>query len=220
MSKFPQLVVAVMLAVPYLLSLSGCRTLAYATPVIGPGLIIKDQIDHEQKQKLSQKIMSQPDLPAWSEARERIVLAEGDRVFDNDVDSVYRAAITAVASLEVHVQNTERESGFISGSGKILPPDRASALRKARMIEFAKAHGMSPRSAEPGPYFDPTAMTAVMEAATGMTITVGPHGDGQTKIKARFSQIYYPRELSECYTVLWQAIDRQGFLDRALDSPA
>jgi hypothetical protein len=58
-----------------------------------------------------------------------------------------------------------------------------------------------------------------MEAASGMTITVGPHGEGQTKVKARFSQVYYPRELEECYSLLWQSIDKQGFLDNALDAP-
>lgn len=70
-----------------------------------------------------------------------------------------------------------------------------------------------------GPFFDPSTTSAVMEAASGMTITVGPHGEGQTKVKARFSQVYYPRELEECYSLLWQSIDKQGFLDNALDAP-
>jgi hypothetical protein len=32
-------------------------------------------------------------------------------------------------------------------------------------------------SADPGPFFDPSTTSAVMEAASGMTITVGPHGE-------------------------------------------
>jgi len=74
------------------------------------------------------------------------------------------------------------------------------------------------RISDPGPFFDPSTTAAVMEAASGMTITVGPHGEGQTKVKARFSQVHYPRELEECYSLLWQSIDKQGFLDKALDA--
>jgi hypothetical protein len=189
-------------------------------PYVGPLLALQDSISNEQKMELSQKIMKDPDLPAWYEAREKITMAVGDRIVDSDVESVYRAVITGLSTLEVNIENVEKESGFINGSGKILPPDRAASFRKERMVEYAKANGMNPKAADPGPFFDPETMSAVMEQATGMTITVGPHGDGKTKVKVRFSKIYYPAELQECYSIFWQSVDKQGFLDQALDSPA
>jgi hypothetical protein len=191
----------------------------YMIPYIGPVLAINDQVSNEQKMKLSQKMMKDPDLQEWREAREKISMAEGDRVFEGSVDSIYKAIITAVSSMEVDVESAEKDSGFIAGQGKVLPPDRASQLRKERMVEYAKANGMSPKSADPGPFFDPDTMAAVMESQTGLTITVGEHGQGKTKVKARFSKIYYPPELQECYALLWQSIDKQGFLNKALDAP-
>jgi hypothetical protein len=182
-------------------------------------IVVNDQISNEQKMKLSQKMLKDPDLQAWKDAREKISMAEGDRIFEGDVDSIYKAIITAVSSMEVTVENAEKDSGFIGGKGKILPPNQAATLRKERMIEYAKANNMSRHAAEPSYYFDPDTVAAVMESETGLTITVGAHGQGRTKVKARFSKIYYPPELQECYALLWQSIDKQGFLNKALDAP-
>lgn len=194
-------------------------TAKYMIPYAGPVFAIHDQISNEQKMKLSQQIIKDPDLPVWYETREKIILAEGDQIIDGGVDDVYRAIITGISSLEVNVNNVEKESGFISASGKVLPPDRAATYRRERMVEYAKAKGFNPKAADPGPFFDPETTSAIMEQATQMTVTVGPHGEGKTKVKVRFSKIYYPPELQECYSLFWQSVDKQGFLDRALDAP-
>jgi hypothetical protein len=53
--------------------------------------------------------------------------------------------------------------------------------------------------------------------AQAMTISLVRQGPSQTKVKIRFSNIDYPRELEEYYKTVWPAIDRQIFLDRNLD---
>lgn len=207
----------------YIASLGGIPLLLSSCAAVGvaaAGVQLHQQYSTQQKMKFSQQIMKEPDVPAWYEAREKIILAEGDRIIDSDEDSVYRAIITGISSLEVDVENVEKESGFISASGKVLPPDRAATFRRERMVEYAKANGLNPKAADPGFYYDPETTTAIMEQATGMTVTVGPHGEGKSKVKVRFSKIYYPPELQECYSLFWQSVDKQGFLNRALDAPA
>ncbi len=189
----------------------------YMIPYVGGFLALKDMDDNQKKMKLSQMIVEEPDLPAWKEAREKIMMGVGDRVVSKDVGNTFKSLLIGIASLEVTVDNAEKDSGFISCKGKVLPPDIAAALRKQRMVEYAEAKGLPARSAEPTTFYNPATVSSIMEEATTMTITVQEHGTGQSKVKIRFNNIYYPQELEESYRLVWLALDKQGFLDEALD---
>jgi hypothetical protein len=39
----------------------------------------------------------------------------------------------------------------------------------------------------------------------------------QTKVKLRFDGTYYPRQVEELYRKVWAEVDKQMFLDKALD---
>jgi hypothetical protein len=42
-------------------------------------------------------------------------------------------------------------------------------------------------------------------------------GGGAHKVKLRFDNVYYPRTVEELYKRVWDAVDKQIFLDRATD---
>jgi hypothetical protein len=76
------------------------------------------------------------------------------------------------------------------------------------------------RFADAAPRFDSSTTSAVKEAASEITTAIGPHGEDQTKVKARFSQVYYSANWKNVYSLLRQSNDKQGFLDKALDASA
>ena len=73
-------------------------------------------------------LMAQPSTPAWDAQRKQIAQALGDKVFDKEFDRVFNSLVTALASMGATVGNMERQSGFTSASGEILPNDRAKEL--------------------------------------------------------------------------------------------
>lgn len=38
-----------------------------------------------------------------------------------------------------------------------------------------------------------------------------------TKVKLRFSDIYYPGEVETYYKLIWQAVDKQIFIDKTIE---
>ena len=53
--------------------------------------------------------------------------------------------------------------------------------------------------------------------SAGLTIKLVKQKKNQTKVKVRFTNLYYPASVSECYKKIWPAIDKQIFLDKNLD---
>lgn len=43
-------------------------------------------------------------------------------------------------------------------------------------------------------------------------------GESQTKVKLRFSDVYYPGEVETYYKLVWQAVDKQIFVDQNIES--
>jgi hypothetical protein len=197
--------------------LTGCAGMEYAIPVVGPGLAMKDSYETQRAHKFQQMIASEPDLPEWQQARENITLAMGDRDVSMTFDDTYKATVVGIATMEVTVNNMERESGFIAASGRILPTELATATRKQRLRDYAVAKGMSAEAAEPTRWMDPGMMSSYMEEATTMTITILEMAENESRVKVRFNNVYYPQELEESYRFFWQALDKQGFMDQALD---
>jgi hypothetical protein len=168
---------------------------------------------------LMAKLVKEPDLPHWYEQRKKITLAMGDRVFDKSFDEVFDALTIALGTMEVSVSNMERRSGFIAANGRMLPPMMAKQLRHNGLVEYCRHHGFDPSLLDTrGDTFglDPDMMGSMLEKIT-LTISLVRQSEMQTKVKLRFSGIYYPEVLQKHYEIVWPALDKQIFLDRNLD---
>jgi len=165
--------------------------------------------------KFMQDMQADPDLPAWHAQREKMALAIGDRVFDKSFDRTFDATIIALANLGCRVNNMERISGYITSSLPELPPELSEQLKKQAMTEYAQAKGYPPSVLQGDNMFaGPAVMTEKMTA--GVTLTMSRQGGESTKVKLRFNNVYYPRMIEELYKRVWDAMDKQIFLDRSL----
>jgi len=169
------------------------------------------------KQQFSQEMMRNPDLPAWHAQREKMALAVGDRVFDKGFDRVFDSMVTTLATLGCRVNNMERVSGYITASIPQLPPEQQEGLRKEALAQYAQAKGYPPSVLQKGPY--DMDFGAMMErgGGAGLTLSMVKQGARQTKVKLRFDGAYYPRQVEELYRKVWAEVDKQMFLDKALD---
>jgi len=131
-------------------------------------------IGRMQKQvDLMQQLMKEPDLPQWYTQRQAISQATGERVFDKSFDRVFDSLTVAVASLGAHVDNMERQSGYISARGTLLPPELTKSLRHQSLVEYCRHHNYDPDLLEKrGAYdVDPDAGAGAMERM-GITMTL------------------------------------------------
>ncbi|HOV33660.1 MAG TPA: hypothetical protein PLX23_09890 [Candidatus Hydrogenedens sp.] len=200
----------------FFLSFSGC---------------VSDLIDMEELKTGEERMHKQldimnelsknPDIPAWVEQREHIYQAMGDKIFDKDFDTVFNAAVTAFATLEVKVENMERISGYISGSGLPISSELYTKLSREGLVEYCKIKGFDTSLLEKKSKYEMDLDTGYSwgRYGTGITISLTKLGPSQTKMKILFNGVYYPNILEECYKVIWQAIDKQIFLDKNLETP-
>lgn len=170
-----------------------------------------------KQSRLMQKLMKDPDRPEWYRQREQIIQARGDRVFDKEFDQVFDSLTIALATLGVHIENMERQSGYISARGNLLRPEQTKQLRHDGLVEWCRLNGDDPSLLEVrGKYhMDPAFGIGMHNMMTGLTISLVKQSEKQTKVKLRFANLYYPKQLEECYNVTWPAIDKQIFLDKA-----
>ena len=67
-------------------------------------------------------------------------------------------------------------------------------------------------------HFDLEGTLGMMERNIGgVTLSLVRQGEKQTKVKLRFDKVYYPSQVQEFYRMVWAAVDKQIFLDQALD---
>lgn len=189
-----------------------------------------------QKQRLMQDVMKNPDLPEWHEQRQKIVFAQGDRIFDKRFDRVFDSMTVALATLECKVMNMERASGYIAASLPELPPQQRDGLRADALRAYAAAKGYPPGLLDPkkpdakrrtataadmGDFDDLVDIESTIglmgQHMGGVTLSLVRQGDKQTKVKLRFDKVYYPEQVIEYYRVVWAAVDKQIFLDQSLD---
>ena len=187
------------------------------TPFAMSGMPDMDRM--EKKQELMQKLMTDPQVPAWYTEREKITQAMGDRIFDMEFDRVFDSLTVALATLEANVNNMERQSGYITSAVPRLNPERAEQLRRASMADYCKANGYDPSliDKESAYEIDLESMTGFSRMGQAMTISLVRQSPTQTKVKIRFANVNYPPELTEYYKVVWPAVDKQIFLDRNVD---
>ena len=174
------------------------------------------------KMNFSQELMKNPDLPDWYSQREKMALAVGDRVFDKGFERVFESMITALASLGCRVNNIERNSGYITASLPQLSPDQQSSLRNEARTQYAQIRGYPASVLQKGGPMGidmDMDMSGMMErgGGAGLTLSMVKQGPRQTKVKLRFDGIYYPRQVDELYRKVWAEVDKQMFLDKALD---
>lgn len=173
------------------------------------------------KSQLMQEMMKNPDLPAWHDQRQQMALALGDRAFDKGFDRIFDSMTVALATLGCRVTNMERSSGYITASLPELPPEQLQGLHDEALRQYATAKGYPPSVLEKqGPYdIDPDMGAGMMErmGGSGLTLSMVKQGPQQTKVKLRFDNVFYPRMVNELYTKVWAEVDKQVFLDKALD---
>jgi hypothetical protein len=177
----------------------------------------------EAKSRLMQDLISDPDLESWHEQRQKMMMALGDRVFDHDFDEVFDGMIIALASLGCRVNNMERPSGYITASLPNIGPARMAALQQEALVEYVHAKGYPPSVLQKQAGFDvdPSVGANMMmrEGGSGLTMTIAKQSATQTKVKLRFDNVFFPKMAQEFYRVVWIGVDRQMFLDKALDAP-
>ena len=217
-------------------TLSGCATVNPAGALLEPymsgkgggtggmssmGAMGMGDIDSMMaKQKLNMDMMSSPDLPAWHAQREKMALAIGDRSFQRPFARVFDSLTVAFASLGSRVQNMERVSGYIAGSIPQLEPTRTAAMQEAGMRQYAVAKGYSPAifdKKNSGSLMDVDFGGMMSRGMAGFTCSLVRQGPKDTKVKLRFDNVYYPELVAEYYKLIWAAVDKQMFLDLALD---
>jgi hypothetical protein len=174
------------------------------------------------KQQLMQDLMNNPDLPAWHEEREKLMLGQGDRTFDRPFDQVFDGMIMALATMGSRVSNMERGTGYITGSLPDLGPERNQALQAEALSEYVQAKGYPPSVLQQQGSFDFINVNMGQNmmnrmGGSGLTLTMVRQSPTQTKVKVRFDNVYYPKTELELYQHVWGAVDRQMFLDRSLD---
>jgi hypothetical protein len=182
----------------------------------------------QERAKLSRKYLGNPDTEAWHDQRQKIALAIGDRVFEKDFDRVFDSLTLAVSSLELKVNNMERQSGYIAASGISLPPNEAKALQRAALRDWCTQSGFDPAILDrpytssrlkdrdaPGDTDDIMAGYAKMRKALNFQLIKS--AGTRTKVKLRFSEVYYPKEIEAYYKLVWQAVDKQIFIDQNIE---
>ncbi len=188
----------------------------------------RDQETVMQRQKLNTKFANNPDTDAWYDARQKLALATGDRIFDRDFARVFDSLALAVATLELKVTNMERTSGYIAAGGITLPPSDARGLRREAVNDWCRQNGFNPAILDVpmrsntynqmGDMLDFSGMMAKYDKMQkGLTFQLVRMGDNQTKVKLRFSDVYYPGEVEAYYKLVWQAVDKQLFVDQNIE---
>lgn len=218
-----------------LVILTGCAAIGPAISLAQAGHAMKKSSDINsdqdliaKRQEITQKFTGNPDTDAWQEQRQQIGQAQGDRDFDKDFARVFDSLTLAVSTLELKVNNMVRESGYIAASGIALPPSQAKAMRPEIVREWCRINGYDAsvldkdfKTKEVGRFgkmMNFSDMTGRYEKTQrGLTFQLVKLGDSRTRVKLRFSEVYYPPELENYYKLVWPAVDKQIFIDQNIE---
>jgi len=180
------------------------------------------------RREMSAAFANNPDTDAWHEQRQKIALAVGDRIFEQDFARVFDSLVQAAATLELKVSNMERTSGYVSATGVALTPSESKEMRRAMVNEWCKLNNFDPAVFDrPLKTPEMIRMAAIVDfngmmaryekAQRGLTFQLVRMGEKQTKVKLRFSEVYYPAEVETYYKLVWQAVDKQIFVDQNIE---
>lgn len=186
----------------------------------------EDQRIYNERQSILKAFLANPDTDAWQTQRQQIVQAVGDRDYNVNFSRAFDSLVVTVSSLEFPVKNMERQSGYISTEGLSLPPSEEKAMRKEMIMQWARENNYDPSCFEDS--YQPTNSFAAMfdvsenmlsAQRTSKTITfqLVKLGDDRTRVKARFSNVFFPTEIQTLYERVWQTMDKQIFMDKNID---
>lgn len=181
-----------------------------------------------QQQKITNKFNNSPDSDAWYAQRQDMAKGLGDRVFDKDFARVFDSLVLAMASMELRVNNMERQSGYITASGITLPPTEAKTMRREAVLDWCAKNGFDASVLDKkfntaayrrmGEMIDTDGMMAKYDKMQkSLTFQLIKMSDNQTKVKLRFSDVYYPAEVETYYKMVWEAVDKQIFVDKTIE---
>lgn len=191
-------------------------------------LIKHDSELNAQKMNIYMGFMKNPDTESWHDARQKIAQAVGDRVFEKDFARVFDSLTLAVASLELKVVNMERTSGYITASGITLSPLEAKKIHSDAVYDWCLQNGYatsilteqykSEQFVMRKESMDISNLMGRFDTMSkGLTFQLLRVGEHQTKVKLRFSDVYFPEELKAYYKLVWQAVDKQIFIDQNIE---
>lgn len=205
--------------------LTGC-TLPF--DIIRQREINRDMELMNKRQEITNKFNNNPDTDAWYDQRQKIAQALGDRVFDKDFSRVFDSLVLAVSTMELKVSNMERQSGFIAASGITLSPTESKAMRREAVNDWCRQNNFDPSILDQ--HFQSSHMKSMEnmidfsgmmakydKMQKGLTFQLVKMGESQTKVKLRFSDVYYPGEVETYYKLVWQAVDKQIFVDQNIE---
>lgn len=213
--------------------LTGCADVAdhFTFGISGMAKAISARPDMElmqKRQSITTKFRNNPDTDAWYDQRQKIAQALGDRVFDKDFSRVFDSLMLAVSTMELKVSNMERQSGFITASGITLSPTEMKAMRHEAVNDWCRQNNFDPSILDQpyktsgfqnmGDMLDFSGMMAQYDKMQkGLTFQLVKMGESQTKVKLRFSDVYYPGEVETYCKLVWQAVDKQIFVDQNIE---
>jgi hypothetical protein len=224
--------------------LTGCRSLTALDPTGISGIIVSVHDERvaaakEREAKQDSELMGQrmnittrfannPDTDAWKEQRAKISQAAGERVFSKDCSLVFDSLLVAVSSLELQVNNMERQSGYITASGISLSPTEAQALRRQAINDWCAQNKLDPSVLDR--QFHSSMLNGMTETTDvgnmmaksdkrhrAVTFRIENLGEHRTRVTLRFSEVYYPEELEAYYKLVWKSVDKEIFIDQALN---
>lgn len=210
----------------FLVLFSGCTAISDMSQMVKDAGFNSELMT--QRMKITTKFNNDPDTDVWHEQRQKSTAALGDRVFEQDFARVFDSLTLAVSDLELKISNMERASGYIAASGMTLPPTEAKAMRREAVTEWCKQNGFDAGILDVqfkgavgrnmGDWMDFGQMMSKYEKMQkGLTFQLVKMGEGKTKVKLRFSDVYFPGEVEAYYKIIWQAVDKQIFVDKTIE---
>lgn len=224
------------IAVASILSFTGCEYIGKSAGDIYLESVLGNEVDRKHDMKIVNEYnnivgthATSPDTDTWLQQRQQMAKAIGDRDYDANFSRTFDSLVLAVSSLEIPVKNMERQSGYLSAEGLKLPLAESEAMKNEALRQWADIRGFDSscldapiRSAEIRSYKvtpQSYALLGGMGSTPQKTVTLQliKLGEDRTRVKARVSNVYYPPELKKYYERIWQAVDKQIFIDRNID---
>lgn len=190
----------------------------------------KDGDTFMKRASITEKFSNHPDTDGWRDQRQKIAQALGDRVFDKEFSRVFDSLVLAISTMELKVGNMERQSGYISASGLVLTEKESKEMGREAVYDWCRQNGIDPSSLEV--HFQSSTYKRTitksgtddmidqynnLEKGNSLTVQLLKMGESQTKVKLRFSDVLYPGRVEIYYKLVWQAVDKQIFVDQNIE---